>query len=152
MSGPSFLCPGRTAEPEVQVARPAQVCPRALSSSDLPQREGHTFLATMASTQEALETRIRWTQDYLDQEGLSEDVKGRIRSAVGKANLLIAQKFQQFRELCLKNIVSDGRLASVAEHRDCLEGSFPCPSGYRCNLHRLHVKPTEDIGHSAVKH
>ncbi|EEC01050.1 disks large-associated protein, putative [Ixodes scapularis] len=95
---------GTTTEPEVQVARPAQVCPRALSSSDLPQREGHTFLATMASTQEALETRIRWTQEYLDQEGLSEDVKGRIRSAVGKANLLIAQKFQQFRELCLKNI------------------------------------------------
>ncbi|CAN7983096.1 unnamed protein product [Ixodes hexagonus] len=95
---------GKRSDPEVHMARPALACPRALSSSDLPQREGHTFLATMASAQEALETRIRSAQEDLAQGGLSEDVMGKIRSAVGKANLLIAQKFQQFRELCLKNI------------------------------------------------
>jgi len=33
-------------------------------------------------------------------------VLGKIRSAVGSAQLLMSQKFQQFRELCEENLVS----------------------------------------------
>lgn len=58
----------------------------------------------MSTTREALEARIKSAEQDLAQGNLSEDIRGRIRSAVGKANLLITQKFQQFRELCLKNI------------------------------------------------
>ncbi|XP_075749129.1 uncharacterized protein LOC119172141 isoform X2 [Rhipicephalus microplus] len=80
------------------------VCTKALSSSDLPVREGHTFLATLSSTQEVLECHIREAERDLKEATLSEDMKGRIRAAIGKANLLISKKFKQFKELCLKNI------------------------------------------------
>lgn len=33
-------------------------------------------------------------------------VLGKMRSAVGSAQLLMSQKFQQFRELCEENLVS----------------------------------------------
>lgn len=80
------------------------VCAKALSSSDLPVREGHTFLATLSSTQQVLECRIREAEQDLNEAAISEDMKGRIRAAIGKANLLINKKFKQFKELCLKNI------------------------------------------------
>ncbi|KAH7952067.1 hypothetical protein HPB52_017801 [Rhipicephalus sanguineus] len=80
------------------------VCTKALSSSDLPVREGHTFLATLSSTQQVLECHIRDAERDLNEAALSEDMKGRIRAAIGKANLLINKKFKQFKELCLKNI------------------------------------------------
>uniref|UniRef100_A0A131YIA1 Discs large-associated protein 1 n=1 Tax=Rhipicephalus appendiculatus TaxID=34631 RepID=A0A131YIA1_RHIAP len=80
------------------------VCTKALSSSDLPVREGHTFLATLSSTQEVLEHHIKDAERDLNEAALSEDMKGRIRAAIGKANLLISKKFKQFKELCLKNI------------------------------------------------
>lgn len=84
---------------------PAAVCTtKALSSSDLPMREGHAFLATLCSTQETLESRIREAQRDLDDAAVPEDSKGQIRATIGKANLLITQKFKQFRELCHKNI------------------------------------------------
>ncbi|XP_077483040.1 uncharacterized protein LOC144093480 isoform X2 [Amblyomma americanum] len=77
---------------------------KALSSSDLPGREGHAFLETTLSTQQALESRIREAEQDLTDAAVSEDMKGRIRAAIGKANLLINKKFKQFKELCLKNI------------------------------------------------
>ncbi|XP_065305301.1 uncharacterized protein [Dermacentor albipictus] len=80
------------------------VCAKALSSSDLPVREGHTFLATLSSTQQVLECHIRDAEQDLNEAAISEDMKGRIRAAIGKANLLITKKFKQFKELCLKNI------------------------------------------------
>ncbi|KAH9383121.1 uncharacterized protein LOC144178165 isoform X4 [Haemaphysalis longicornis] len=77
---------------------------KALSSSDLPRREGHAFLATVCSTQESLEARIREAQRDLDDAAVPEDIKGQIRATIGKANLLITQKFKQFTELCHRNI------------------------------------------------
>lgn len=92
--------PGRTAPVK------SPVCPaaKALSSSDLPMREGHAFLATLCSTQETLEFRISEAERDLDDAAVPEDTKGQIRATIGKANLLINQKFKQFRELCHKNI------------------------------------------------
>lgn len=40
-------------------------------------------------------------------------VLGKMRSAVGSAQLLMSQKFQQFRELCEENLVS---IASLTKH------------------------------------
>lgn len=36
----------------------------------------------------------------------SEELTGKVRAAVGKAKLLLAQKFEQFAGLCRKNLVS----------------------------------------------
>ena len=35
----------------------------------------------------------------------SEELTGKVRAAVGKAKLLLAQKFEQFAGLCRKNLV-----------------------------------------------
>lgn len=43
-------------------------------------------------------------------------VLGKMRSAVGSAQLLISQKFQQFRELCEENLVSVPTLIKHAIH------------------------------------
>lgn len=92
--------PGRPAPAQ----HPGVGSTKALSSSDLPRREGHAFLATVCSTQEGLESRIREAQRDLDDAAVPEDIKGQIRATIGKANLLITQKFKQFTELCHRNI------------------------------------------------
>lgn len=40
-----------------------------------------------------------------DRVQSSEELTGKIRAAVGKAKLLLAQKFEQFAGLCRKNLV-----------------------------------------------
>ena len=48
-------------------------------------------------------------QEYVEpphSEQINEDTLGQIQTTIGKAQLLINQKFKQFRGLCLKNIVS----------------------------------------------
>ncbi|XP_064471801.1 uncharacterized protein LOC135386022 isoform X2 [Ornithodoros turicata] len=72
------------------------------------EKEGYAFLKILEDTQSGLEERIKIAKLDLAQQGLSEDARGHILSAVGKGNLLISQKMQHFRELCLKNIEQDG--------------------------------------------
>nr|XP_057910313.1 disks large-associated protein 4 isoform X2 [Doryrhamphus excisus] len=84
------------------------------SSSSAPQsvtgggtlcrRDGHWFLKLLQAETGRMEG---WCQQ-MDQETkdnqLSEEVLGKVRSAVGSAQLLISQKFQQFRGLCEQNL------------------------------------------------
>ncbi|XP_054639302.1 disks large-associated protein 4 isoform X2 [Dunckerocampus dactyliophorus] len=84
------------------------------SSSSTPQsvsgggtlcrRDGHWFLKLLQAETGRMEG---WCQQ-MDQETkdnqLSEEVLGKVRSAVGSAQLLISQKFQQFRGLCEQNL------------------------------------------------
>ncbi|KAH9360888.1 disks large-associated protein 1-like [Haemaphysalis longicornis] len=76
----------------------------AMQSSDPAARAGHVFLSALSSTQESLELRIKEAERDLADAAMSENVKGHIMATIGKANLLITQKFVQFKELCLKNI------------------------------------------------
>lgn len=76
----------------------------ALPPSDPTAREGHAFLAALSSTQEGLELRIKEAEGDLGDAAIPEEVKGHIMAAIGKARLLITQKFVQFRELCRLNI------------------------------------------------
>lgn len=71
-------------------------------------RDGHWFLSQHDRACEGIKFRVIETDGYMLQDGdkMSEDVAGIVRSAIGKANLLMAQKLSQFKDLCLKNIVS----------------------------------------------
>lgn len=75
-----------------------------LPPSDPTAKEGHVFLAALSRTQESLELEIKMAETDLSDEATPEEVKGHIMAAIGKANLLITQKFSQFRELCRRNI------------------------------------------------
>lgn len=83
------------------------------NSSQVPSlsaHDGNWFLTQLNDTTVELQHKIAITQKLLDEQYvqndiMGEEIAGKLRSAIGKANLLISQKFNQFRELCLKNIV-----------------------------------------------
>ncbi|XP_035244292.1 disks large-associated protein 4 isoform X2 [Anguilla anguilla] len=68
------------------------------------RRDGHWFLKLLQAEAGRMEG---WCQQ-MDQETkdnqLTEEVLGKVRSAVGCAQLLMSQKFQQFRGLCEQNL------------------------------------------------
>lgn len=57
-------------------------------------------------------------------------VLGKIRSAVGSAQLLMSQKFQQFRELCEENLVC------VTSSSACSSSRTPPPLNADIILHK----------------
>ncbi|KAM9225456.1 disks large-associated protein 1 isoform 8-T8 [Dugong dugon] len=67
-------------------------------------RDGHWFLKLLQAERDRMEG---WCQQMEREErdnNLPEDILGKIRTAVGSAQLLMAQKFYQFRELCEENL------------------------------------------------
>ncbi|XP_035377419.1 disks large-associated protein 4 isoform X1 [Electrophorus electricus] len=78
-------------------------------------RDGHWFLKLLQAETGRMEA---WCQQ-MEQEGkekqLSEEVLGKIRSAVGSAQLLMSQKFQQFRGLCEQNLDTDAQPRPTAQ-------------------------------------
>lgn len=72
------------------------------------EKDGNWFLAQLNQTRIDIQKKIDLTEKLLQeqQQLMSDDISGKLRAAIGKANLLITQKFNQFKELCLKNIVS----------------------------------------------
>nr|XP_020506382.1 disks large-associated protein 1-like isoform X3 [Labrus bergylta] len=80
------------------------------------QRDGRWFLKLLQAETDRLDGWCRQMEhDQRDNE-LPEDSKvlGKMRSAVGSAQLLISQKFQQFRELCEENLNPNAHPRPVA--------------------------------------
>ncbi|XP_067107771.1 disks large-associated protein 1 isoform X2 [Osmerus mordax] len=68
------------------------------------RRDGRWFLKLLQAEAERMEGWCgQMEQDEMEHE-LPEEVLGKIRSAVGSAQLLMSQKFEQFRELCEENL------------------------------------------------
>ncbi|XP_051931919.1 disks large-associated protein 4 isoform X2 [Hippocampus zosterae] len=83
----------------------SSIAPQNVSGGGtLCRRDGHWFLKLLQAETGRMEG---WCQQ-MDQETkdnqLSEEVLGKVRSAVGSAQLLMSQKFQQFRGLCEQNL------------------------------------------------
>jgi hypothetical protein len=72
----------------------------------IPTKDGSYFLCLVDSEQHRLQELCHQTEHHLlmSEVAVSDEVEGRIRAAIGKANLLMSQKFRQFRELCHKNL------------------------------------------------
>uniref|UniRef100_A0A3Q2YWA8 Discs, large (Drosophila) homolog-associated protein 1a n=1 Tax=Hippocampus comes TaxID=109280 RepID=A0A3Q2YWA8_HIPCM len=68
------------------------------------QRDGRWFLKLLQAESERMEGWCRQMEMDQQRNDLPEDVLGKMRSAVGSAQLLMSQKFQQFRELCEENL------------------------------------------------
>ncbi|KAI5616936.1 disks large-associated protein 1 isoform X2 [Silurus asotus] len=80
-------------EDQLQSARSRSVC----------QRDGRWFLKLLQAEAERMEGWCRQMEQEERHNELPDDILGKIRSAVGSAQLLMSQKFQQFRELCEEN-------------------------------------------------
>lgn len=72
-------------------------------------RDGHYFLELLKNEESFMLERVRLAEQLLaeHENGMDEERLGRIHSAIGKANLLINKKCNQFRELCEKSINGD---------------------------------------------
>ncbi|XP_077579750.1 disks large-associated protein 1 isoform X2 [Stigmatopora nigra] len=68
------------------------------------QRDGRWFLKLLRAESERMEGWCRQMETERQRNNLPEEVLGKIRGAVGSAQLLMSQKFQQFRELCEENL------------------------------------------------
>lgn len=70
-------------------------------------KAGHNYLHRLDSEISLIKLKIQQAEDILKEGNLSEEASGMIMSAVGKANLLINDKCNQFRTICQENIQPD---------------------------------------------
>ncbi|XP_073809602.1 disks large-associated protein 4 isoform X2 [Danio rerio] len=75
-----------------------------LSSGTACRRDGHWFLKLLQAETGRMEGWCCQMEKETTEHQLSEEVLGKVRSAVGSAQLLMNQKFQQFRGLCEQNL------------------------------------------------
>ena len=96
----------------------------AESSESKTNQDGHYFLRLLDEERAFIEEQVKRAENVLaEKEGpeSDEETLGRIRSAIGKANLLINKKCNQFRELCERSINEDAG-QQFAVHNDDLAG------------------------------
>ncbi|XP_076610492.1 disks large-associated protein 4 isoform X2 [Chaetodon auriga] len=78
--------------------------PQSGGGGTLCRRDGHWFLKLLLAETGRMEGWCQQMEQETKDNQLSEEVLGKVRSAVGSAQLLISQKFQQFRGLCEQNL------------------------------------------------
>lgn len=79
------------------------------TSHEEPSYDGNWYLKKLDGEISRIKEKIDQIETICLDEQLSnhEEIEGKIRSAIGKGNLLINQKLSQFKELCNKNLVSE---------------------------------------------
>uniref|UniRef100_A0A7N8WJH1 Disks large-associated protein 1-like n=1 Tax=Mastacembelus armatus TaxID=205130 RepID=A0A7N8WJH1_9TELE len=77
-------------------------------------RDGRWFLKLLQAETDRMEGWCRQMELDQQENDLPEDILGKMRSAVGSAQLLMSQKFQQFRELCEENLNPNAHPRPVA--------------------------------------
>ncbi|XP_028355495.1 disks large-associated protein 4 isoform X3 [Physeter macrocephalus] len=79
------------------------------------RRDGYWFLKLLQAETERLEGWCCQMDKETKENSLSEEVLGKVLSAVGSAQLLMSQKFQQFRGLCEQNLNPDANPRPTAQ-------------------------------------
>ena len=71
------------------------------------EHDGHWFLSQLTQCTADLQVHVdRHEKTLNDSDVIPEEIIGKIRATIGKANLLISKKFDQFNQLCQDSIVS----------------------------------------------
>ncbi|KAM3850572.1 disks large-associated protein 1-like, partial [Diretmus argenteus] len=78
------------------------------------QRDGRWFLKLLQAETDRMEGWCRQMELDQQQNDLPDDILGKMRSAVGSAQLLMSQKFQQFKDLCEQNLNPNAHPRPVA--------------------------------------
>ncbi|KAK2533950.1 hypothetical protein Q9233_004487 [Columba guinea] len=68
------------------------------------RRDGSWFMKLLHTETKRMEGWCKEMEREAEENDLSEEILGKIRSAVGSAQLLMSQKFQQFYWLCQQNL------------------------------------------------
>ncbi|XP_019911983.1 disks large-associated protein 2 isoform X1 [Esox lucius] len=83
-------------EPSLEGAEGGRVSPL--------RRDGSWFMQLLHNETKRMEGWCKEMEREAEEHDLSEEILGKIRSAVGSAQLLMSQKFQQFYWLCQQNL------------------------------------------------
>ncbi|TNN83008.1 Disks large-associated protein 2 [Liparis tanakae] len=89
-----------TPSPRKSVASPGE----SGRASPSLRRDGSWFMQLLHTETKRIEAWCKEMEAEAEENDLSEDTLGKIRSAVGSAQLLMSQKFQQFYWLCQQNL------------------------------------------------
>ncbi|XP_054652842.1 disks large-associated protein 2 isoform X2 [Dunckerocampus dactyliophorus] len=98
-----------TSEPTWQLEPPSpqeNAVPSGESGRSSPslRRDGSWFMQLLHTETKRMEGWCKEMEAEAEENDLSEETLGKIRSAVGSAQLLMSQKFQQFYWLCQQNL------------------------------------------------
>nr|XP_057946749.1 disks large-associated protein 2 isoform X9 [Doryrhamphus excisus] len=98
-----------TSEPTWQLEPPSpqeNAVPSGESGRSSPslRRDGSWFMQLLHTETKRMEGWCKEMEAEAEENDLSEEILGKIRSAVGSAQLLMSQKFQQFYWLCQQNL------------------------------------------------
>ncbi|XP_040926643.1 disks large-associated protein 4 isoform X2 [Betta splendens] len=89
--------------------------PQSGGGGTLCRRDGHWFLKLLQAETGRMEGWCQQMEQETKDNQLSEEVLGKVRSAVGSAQLLMSQKFQQFRGLCEQNLNANANPRPTAQ-------------------------------------
>ncbi|XP_059835475.1 disks large-associated protein 1 [Hypanus sabinus] len=140
---PSFLPPPEpwidsTSEAEIEAGQ-RSVC----------QRDGRWFMKLLQAEKERMDAWCQQMEKEEQENALPEEILGKIRSAVGSAQLLMSQKFQQFSGLCEENMNPNAcpRLTSqdLAGFWDMLQLSIENVSMKFDELHQLKANSWKQV-------
>uniref|UniRef100_A0A4W4EVF6 DLG associated protein 2 n=1 Tax=Electrophorus electricus TaxID=8005 RepID=A0A4W4EVF6_ELEEL len=84
------------AEPSLEVGEGGRASPM--------RRDGAWYMQLLHNESKRMEGWCKEMEREAEEHDLSEEILGKIRSAVGSAQLLMSQKFQQFYWLCQQNL------------------------------------------------
>ncbi|XP_077409176.1 discs large associated protein 2b isoform X4 [Vanacampus margaritifer] len=90
-------------QPEPWLAEPSLEAQETGRVSPL-RRDGGWFMQLLHNESKRMEGWCKEMEREAEEHDLSEEILGKIRSAVGSAQLLMSQKFQQFYWLCQQNL------------------------------------------------
>ncbi|XP_013127405.2 disks large-associated protein 2 isoform X10 [Oreochromis niloticus] len=90
----------RTPSPRENAASPGE----SGRASPSLRRDGSWFMQLLHNETKRMEGWCKEMEAEAEENDLSEEILGKIRSAVGSAQLLMSQKFQQFYWLCQQNL------------------------------------------------
>ncbi|XP_055336993.1 disks large-associated protein 4-like [Paramacrobiotus metropolitanus] len=78
--------------------------PKPARLREVVRKPGHEFLEKLEGERARLQALCDEGSVQLQTNDLNDEIADQLRAAIGKTQLLLSQKFQQFRKLCQKNI------------------------------------------------
>lgn len=77
---------------------------------DLNDGSGESFLIKLNESRNQIQNRVLMAEKWLEHsDQIPDECVGKIRAAIGKANLLLEKKFQQFQKICEDSMVKEER-------------------------------------------
>jgi len=97
----------KIAEKEERLRKEKEKKNNMKSANSTNQKDGKYYLVRLEMEVDKLNILIDSCEKDSRLSQIPEEASGKIRNAIGKAQLLIRKRFQQFRELCRDNIEND---------------------------------------------